>query len=266
LPSTPDLTDQRTTPVPFATIFSFFSSSTDKSWVENEIGSESGSLQLLLTFVIGHYRDINLLKHVLVLTPLPKGILSPSSHEAALASEIESWAWETDGTDVWVLLEVDCLVESENGNIVDEISSVVFRVDQDGDNLSLNVWVKLRLVIHVPFSKTNTEVLGREALDAMGCGEDVVRIDEAASAYVSVVSLQNGNLPWVFSKVSFPIAVDSSSGNDTPIDSIRDSFSTLTEFRGTRVASARAIEKIVVVGGGGVQILGLGAADVATRA
>ena len=57
-----------------------------------------------------------------------------------------------------VPLEVEETVELDDGNVVVEIARIEVRVDRDGQDVQLNVGVKLAVIVHVPFSQSDLVV------------------------------------------------------------------------------------------------------------
>ena len=64
--------------------------------------------------------------------------------------KIVTWA------DVRVSCVVDVSVDPDEGDVVEEVARVVLVVDEDVDDVELDVRVKLRVVVHVPFANTNS--------------------------------------------------------------------------------------------------------------
>ena len=106
-----------------------------------------------------------------------EGVLTPSGDMAALSGEILQVIRKTDGTDVRIPGEVHVPVQSDHGNVIVQVARIKVLVDEDVRGVEFNVSVKLRIVVHVPFTQSNSQVLGLVVLDTVGRGEDVRSID-----------------------------------------------------------------------------------------
>jgi len=60
---------------------------------------------------------------------------------------------------------VDVSVDPDEGDVVEEVARVVLVVDEDVDDVELDVRVKLRVVVHVPFANTNSVHQKNKVLD-----------------------------------------------------------------------------------------------------
>ena len=51
---------------------------------------------------------------------------------------------------------VDSSFKLDDGNIIIEIARIVFRVDNNRDNVPFHVWIKFRFSVDIPLSQTNS--------------------------------------------------------------------------------------------------------------
>jgi len=100
--------------------------------------------------------DFNLFKNLLVRS-LRESILAPSSSLATLSGEIEQPIGQADWADVRVSGVVDVPIDPDEGNVVEEVAGVVLFVDEDVDDVKLDMGVELGVVVHIPFSNSNSK-------------------------------------------------------------------------------------------------------------
>lgn len=68
-------------------------------------------------------------------------------------------------------------------------------------DVSFDVGIEFNVVVDVPFTQSDSEVVVAVLLDAMGCRYDVKVVDEGATTNVDGflwIFLENGHLPWIF--------------------------------------------------------------------
>lgn len=97
--------------------------------------------------------------------------------------------------------EVDGFVHPQDGDVVLKGSGVELRMDLEESHVSFDVRVELDVVVDVPFAQTDSQVVRAVGLDAMSCRDDVLAVDQRASADVNRflrVLFQNGHLPRIF--------------------------------------------------------------------
>lgn len=66
-----------------------------------------------------------------------------------------------------LLSKVDESFECDDGEVVKEISSVEFGMEGDPSDVPFDMGVEFGLMVHIPLSQSNPDVLRRMTLDAM---------------------------------------------------------------------------------------------------
>lgn len=128
MPCTVAFADQRTAAITLASIFSFFATGANKSWLEIVTVAKSCLSQLLLAHVLVDDWNIDFLQDILIFSVFPV-VFSPSCGPTSLASEICEFIRQAGWADVRCSGKVNRLIQFQNGQIIIEGSSVVLRVN-----------------------------------------------------------------------------------------------------------------------------------------
>lgn len=56
--------------------------------------------------------------------------------------------------------KIDSSFKFDDSDIVVQIARIIFRMDQDGDDVFFNVGVKFGFAIDIPFAQSDTEITG----------------------------------------------------------------------------------------------------------
>lgn len=112
LPGPRAFAHQRSATVPFARVFSFFSTGTNKSWMQLEVVTESRLPHLLLTLRLSHDGHVHFLQDVLVLSEFSKRVFAPAGCPTARSSEVLSGIGKTRRTDMRMFGPVHRFVHS----------------------------------------------------------------------------------------------------------------------------------------------------------
>lgn len=213
-----------------ASVLSFLSSCADESRVQFETVSQAGVPQLLLALLVVDDWHVDLLQDVLVLAKVTECVLTPSRGPATGSGKVRVLLRQAGWADVGRLGVVQGFVELQDGNVVVQGTSIVLRVDMHRDYITLDVRIEFNVVVNVPFSQADTEIESTVLLDAMSGSDDVLVINQSASASVDGllgILLQNGRLPGVLAELTVSIHIDGSL--NSPIDSLSVSGSTLAQ-------------------------------------
>jgi len=146
--------------------------------VQFEVVSQPSLLELALALMVRYNRDVDLLEDVLVLAEIAEGVLAPASCVATRSSIVVLRVWQTgcanvrteEKTLVSILifltqmfnllsLQVNRPDQLDDSKIVEQSAGIKFRVDCDTGNISFDVRVELNIVVDVPFSQANSELL-----------------------------------------------------------------------------------------------------------
>ena len=126
--------------------------------MEDKVWAESGLLQHGLTLSVVNDGDLNFFENLLVRS-LRESILAPSSGLATLSGEVDQPVGQADWADVRVSGIVDVPVDPDESNVVEEVARVVLIVDEDVYDVKLDVGVELGVVVHIPFTNTDSKKL-----------------------------------------------------------------------------------------------------------
>lgn len=201
---------------------------TDEAGIQLIRVSQTRVSQLLLTLIVPDDWNVDFLQDVLVLAEVTERVFAPARRPAARPTEVGVSIRQARRTDVRAVDEVDRAVQLQDGQVVVQCSRVIFRMHVDGLNVSFDVREEFNVVIYVPFSQANAQIISRVGLDTMRGGDDVEGIDQCTAAHVNRllwILLQNGHLPWIFAEFAVAINVDRSL--DAAGDSLRVSLAAL---------------------------------------
>lgn len=100
--------------------------------------------------------------------------------------------------------EVDVVLEGEDGDVVDQVSGVILRVDEERGGPELDVAEELGVGADVPLAQADSQLRQLQLTDAVGGGEEVAVVDERGAAHVHDLALflpEDGRLPRVFAEL-----------------------------------------------------------------
>lgn len=204
LPDAAHLAHQRAPAIALASVLPLLATSTGKPRVKSEVEPEPRSFQFCLTVKMRQNRDVHLLENVLVAADLAKGVLPPPGDEAALPGEVLERVGKTDRRDVGIALEVHMAVQFDESNVIVEVARVVLGMDVDGQNVHLDIWVELDIIVDIPLPEPDAELLWAVPLDTVGGGEKAAAIYQRSATDINVVILllfKYRNLPGIFTKL-----------------------------------------------------------------
>lgn len=210
VPRTGALTDQRTTAVALASVFSFFASCAQETVVQLEVVPKAGLLQLCFALAVRNHRNVHFLEDVLVFSVIAERVLAPAGRPAPLSGEVGKRVRQAGRADVRVPGKVDGLVHAKYGQVVVQRASVELAVYDHVDHVRFHVRVEFHVVVYVPFAQADAQVLLLVRLDAVGGSEHVQRIDQGTAAHVYAlmrVLLEDGHLPRVFTELAVSVHV-----------------------------------------------------------
>lgn len=108
--------------------------------------------------MVGENWHIDFLEDVLVFAMLPESILAPTGGPAAGVSEVRVLIGQAGGADVWVLGEVNGMIQLEDGQIIVQSAGIILGMDVHRDNITFDVREEFHIVVDVPFAQTHTQI------------------------------------------------------------------------------------------------------------
>lgn len=96
------------------------------------------------------------------------------------------------------------VLEGEDGDVVDQVSGVILRVDEERGGPELDVAEELGVGADVPLAQADSQLRQLQLTDAVGGGEEVAVVDERGAAHVHDLALflpEDGRLPRVFAEL-----------------------------------------------------------------
>lgn len=115
--------------------------------------------------------------------------------------KIVAFVRKTSRVDVRIFIEIDRMVEFEDGDIVVESASIKLGMYVNANDISFDIWIKFYVVIDVPFAQSSSQVTSGVSFHAMCSSNDVSRRDQSSTAYVNALGrilFQYGYLPRIF--------------------------------------------------------------------
>ena len=97
-------------------------------------------------------------EHMLI-GPSFKSIFTPSTDMATISSKIFVKVRKTYWTNMRITSKINIAFETDHGKIIVKISRIEFLVDENISCVKFNMSIKFGIVIYVPFSKTNSEII-----------------------------------------------------------------------------------------------------------
>jgi len=159
--------NQRSTPVSYAGVFTLLSAGTQVALVEFEVFAQSRLPKQVLALVVEHQWHINFLENVLVSSN--EGILSPSSNQA-FSTRWEGIPITQQANRVDVVLEINRILQLQDGEVVPNILQFEFWVDVNSSNVNILVlkWFVER--INLPLAQTNFQIVWEKTINAVSYG------------------------------------------------------------------------------------------------
>lgn len=158
VPDAVALADQRTAAITLAGILALLAAGADEARIEFVAVAETRVAQLRLALMVGQNWHIDFLEDVLVFAVLAEGVLAPAGGPAASVGEVGILIGQTGGTDVWVLGEVDGVIQLQYSQIVVQGASIVLGMNVHRDNIALNVGEELDVMIDIPFAQAHAQI------------------------------------------------------------------------------------------------------------
>ena len=97
--------------------------------MEDKVITESGLFQFSLAVKVCKDGKVDLLEDVLVGTTLAECILAPTTHPTPLAGKVLEGIWQTHRGNVGVSGKVNKTIQLDNGNVIVQVSRVIFRMN-----------------------------------------------------------------------------------------------------------------------------------------
>merc|ERR1712115_220802 len=126
---------------------------------------------------------------MLVGPALTEGVLPPATDPTSLPCEALEGVRKTDGRDVRVSGKINEPVQSYDSKVVVEVAWVVLRVHLHVEHVELNVGEELTVVVDIPLTQSDPELLRPVLLDAVGSSEQVTTVNQTAATHVDIVVL-----------------------------------------------------------------------------
>jgi len=87
-----------------------------------------------------------------------ESILAPTCGPAASIGEVGILIGQTGGTNVWILSEINWMIQLQDGQIIVQSASIVFRMNVHGNNITFNVREELHIMVDIPFAQAHTQI------------------------------------------------------------------------------------------------------------